>query len=318
MKYVILDVDTGIDDALAIAYAVQSPELRLLGITTCYGNVSVEEATRNTLQVLDILEAEEIPVVPGADKPFAREHVNEAGRRIHGQNGLGNTSLPSPRRTARSQQAAEFIVSTVREYPNRVTLITVGSQTNLALAIQKDPAIVDLVERVVIMGGAVTVPGNVTPYAEANIYADPEAASLVFQSGIPITLVGLDVTMQTLLTRTHVQDWRALNTPFSRFLADICDYYIDAYHQFDPSLGGCALHDPLAVGVVIDPSFVKCVPMHVRVDLEGEVSKGRTVQVHQAEPNMEVCLEVDVERFVSHFLQRVCKSDCKADQVAVR
>lgn len=309
MKYVILDVDTGIDDALAIAYALHSPELRVLGITTCFGNTSVEEATRNTLQVLELFAAEDIPVSKGAGKPLWRDHLKQKATAIHGEDGLANSRLPQPKRAPIELDAASFIVSQVRKYPHQVTLITVGSQTNLAQAILKDPEIVGLVENVSIMGGAVTVPGNATPAAEANIYTDPEAAEFVFRSGMPITLVGLDVTMQTLLTREHLQAWRAIATPQSLFLADICKFYMDAYHSLNPFLGGCALHDPLAVAVVIDPTFVQAAPMHVQVDLEGSLSIGRTVGDRRLKPaqppNMKVCLEVDTERFVSHFLERV-------------
>ncbi|MET3290295.1 UNVERIFIED_CONTAM: purine nucleosidase [Brevibacillus sp. OAP136] len=309
MEYIILDVDTGIDDALAIAYAVRSPLAEVLGLTTCFGNTSVEEATRNSLQVLELLGADHIPVAMGAPNPLLRAPLKQKATAIHGENAIGDVELPLPKSEALAIDAATFIVDTVRERPGQVTLVTVGSQTNLALAIMKDPEIVKLVKRVVIMGGAVTVPGNVTPVAEANIYSDPEAAAYVFQSGIPIILVGLDVTMQTLLTREHLADWRAKGTDLGRTLADMCDFYMDAYYQFNPTLGGCALHDPLAVGVVLDPTFVQTRSLHVQVDTEGSLSIGRTIGDLRANPaqapNMEVCLEVDVERFVTHFLEWV-------------
>ncbi|UOR11420.1 nucleoside hydrolase [Halobacillus amylolyticus] len=306
MEQVILDVDTGIDDALAIAYAVHSPELNILGITTGFGNVSEEEATRNTLQVLDILNVNrEIPVIPGADKPLSGTHIKAKATRIHGEDGLGNSGLPLPERKPLPSEAADFIIEKIKQYPYQVTVIAVGPQTNIATAIKKDPDIVHLAKRVVIMGGAVTVPGNVTPHAEANIYADPEAASVLFESGIPVTLVGLDVTMQTLLSSEQVGKWSNVKSAYNDFLQTICNYYIDAYHQFDSSLGGCALHDPLAVGVVIDPSFVKAVPMHVEVDLERGESLGNTHEAKQGKRNVEVCLEIDVDRFVTHFLQRI-------------
>ncbi|OYD07174.1 nucleoside hydrolase [Paludifilum halophilum] len=302
---VILDVDTGIDDALAIAYAVHSPELHILGITTCFGNATVAETTRNTLQVLDQLDTEDIPVIAGADKTFIQGEPREKAAWIHGENGLGDRDLPLPQRQPLPMKAHDFIISKVREYPHQVTLITVGSQTNLATAIQKDPEIVKLLRQVVVMGGAVTVPGNMTPYAEANIHGDPEAADFVFQSGVPITLVGLDVTMKTLLKRENLDDWRKKNTPVSRFLADICDFYMDAYHhEVDPSLGGCALHDPLAVGIVIDPSLVRTVPMSIQVKTEGE-ERGRTAGVEKQTSHIRVSLEVESDRFTSHFLDRV-------------
>jgi purine nucleosidase len=305
MNYVILDVDTGIDDALAISYAVHSPELKILGITTCFGNATVEETTRNTLQVLDILGTDDIPVIAGADQTFLRREPREKSTWIHGEDGLGNTNLPAPKREALQMKAHDFIISKVREYPHQVTIITVGCQTNLALAIEHDPEVAKLVRQVVIMGGAVTVAGNITPHAEANIYTDPGAADFVFRSGIPITLVGLDVTLKTLLKKQHLNEWREKNTPLSHFLADICDFYMDAHQKNYPTLGGCSLHDPLAVGSVIDPSFVEAVPMHVEVVTVGE-KRGQTVGGESQQPsNIHVCFEVDSDRFVSHFLQRV-------------
>lgn len=307
MKKVIIDVDTGIDDALALSYAVHSPELEIVGVSTTFGNISVEEATRNTLQVLELVGASSIPVYMGAKKPLVRD-LKEKAKLFHGENGLGNVTLPPPVASCQDMSAAQFLVSAIKANPHEITVITVGSLTNLALAIMAEPRIVSLVKRVVVMGGAVTVPGNRTPVAEANICADPEAAAYVFQSGIPLTLVGLDVTMQTLLTREHVRAWRERDTRVSRFFADICDVYMDAYAKVG-HVRGCALHDPLAVGVVIDPTFVTAVPMHVQVDTSGGASDARTIGDRRATPaaapNMEVCLQVDHERFVTHFLQFV-------------
>lgn len=307
-KKVILDVDTGIDDAMALSYAVRSPELEVIGITTCFGNTSVEEATRNTFQVLDYLEAE-IPVAAGADKPLFRDHLKGKATRVHGENGIGDTAHPFPKREPIGQHAADFIVSKVKENPKQVTLILVGSLTNMATAIMKDPEIIHLVKEVIIMGGAVTVPGNVTPAAEANIYTDPEAAEYVFRSGLPITLVGLDVTLKTLLPRKYLEIWRAKNTRLSNYMADITEHYMNAYLQFYTDIQGCGLHDPLAVAVAIDRTFVKTKPVHVQVDIEGTISLGRTVGDLRPKPaqppNMEVCLEVDADRFLQHFASRV-------------
>ncbi|WP_276354872.1 nucleoside hydrolase [Cohnella caldifontis] len=308
MKPVILDVDTGIDDTLAIAYAAHSPELELIGLTTCFGNISLEDATRNSLLVLESLGID-VPVYPGASKPLFRDFLKKFATEVHGDDGLGNTVQRAPAGKAQSTPAARFLVDAVRSRPKQVTIIAVGPLTNLALALMSDPEFADSVGQVVIMGGAVTVPGNVTPHAEANIYADPEAAEYVFRSGLPIVLVGLDVTMQTLLSRDCVNEWKRAETPLSGFLADATSFYIDAYERFRPGIGGCALHDPLAVGVAIDPTFVRAVPMHVQVDLEGMYSLGRTIGDRRAsprlEPNMQVCLEVDAERFLKHFLERI-------------
>lgn len=310
MKPIILDVDTGIDDTMAIAYAAHSPELRLLGLTTLFGNVSVEEATRNTLYVLEQLGLEHVPVYAGADKPFSGQNVKSYAKHVHGEDGLGGAlgdALPKGR--AGSLTAAQFMIEQVRSMPGQVTIIAVGPMTNLALAVQLDAEFVKLVDQVVIMGGAVTVPGNVTPFAEANIYSDPEAAQFVFQSGLPITMVGLDVTMQTLLPRTKLEEWRKKGGPMAGLLAEAADFYMNAYETWSPGIGGCALHDPLAVGVVIDPSFCRTEAMHIEVDVDGAES-GRTFTVpHNSSasfrPNLKVCLEVDAARFLEHFMSRV-------------
>lgn len=299
---IILDVDTGVDDALAIAYAVRSPELDVLGITTTFGNITVEEATRNTLIVLEKL-GSEAPVVSGAAQPLSRTK-SEYPRHIHGEQGLGGAKWDEPKRKALPGAAADFIIEQVRAREGRLTLVFVGPLTNLALALRKDPGIAGLVEQVVIMGGAVRAPGNVSPYAEANIYSDPEAADLVFRSGLPITLVGLDVTMKTLLPYSRVEAWREKSGEAGRFFADMTEFYIDFYEQGYPGIGGCALHDPLAVGVVIDPSFVNVERVRLVVDTEGE-TLARTAEQPDGEPNAGVCFGVDAERFLEHFLSRV-------------
>ncbi|RKO62355.1 Inosine-uridine nucleoside N-ribohydrolase [Caldibacillus debilis GB1] len=307
MKKVIMDVDTGIDDALALVYALRSPELEVLGITTCFGNHTVEQTTKNTLKVLELLNRTDIPVAKGAREPVFRRN-DKGPSSFHGSDGLACAPLPEPKAEPADEHAADFIVRMVRTYPHEVTLIPVGPLTNLALAVMKDPSIARLVKNVTLMGGAVFHPGNYTPVAEANIYADPEAAELVFRSGMPVTMVGLDVTMKTLLPRSVLEEWRKIGTPLGRFLTHITEFYMDAYLKFYPSIGGCALHDPLAVGAVIDPSFVKTERLYVQVDTEGEISKGRTVadlRPSHPEPNVDVCTEVDAERFLRHFLDRM-------------
>jgi purine nucleosidase len=302
MKPVILDVDTGIDDALAIAYAVNSPEIELIGLTTCFGNGSIENTTRNTLVVLEHL-GKSVPVYTGADKPLSRSPKNFPTH-VHGEDGLGNRVEKAPVMEAESESAVDFIINQVKQRPHEITIVAVGPLTNLALAVQKEPEIVSLVKEVVIMGGAVFVKGNVTPYSEANVYADPHAAECVFSSGLPVTVVGLDVTMKTLLPHAVLVDWRAAGREVSDFFADMTSFYMQAYETFHPGIGGCALHDPLAVGVVIDPSFVKKEKWNVKVVLEGE-EMGRTVALSEGEPKIQVCTQVEADRFLNHFLSRL-------------
>lgn len=303
MKKVILDVDTGVDDAMAIVYAAHSPELELIGITTCFGNVTVAEATRNTLAVLEKLD-KPVPVIEGAKETLRRGEKARYSRHVHGEDGLGNTLSTPPQGQAQPGIAADYIIDQVTRYPGELTIIAVGPLTNLALAIEKEPGIVTLVKEVIVMGGAVTVPGNVTPYGEANIVADPEAAAVVFGSGLPLTLVGLDVTLQTLLPRTQLDAWRSSGRNDAIFLAEMSEFYMGFYESTYPGKGGCGLHDPLAVGVAVDPNLVRVEPMRVTVVTEGEQT-GRTVGTAEGEPKISVCTGVDADRFLKHFTSRI-------------
>lgn len=303
MKPILFDVDTGIDDALAMAYALNSRELEVLGFTTCFGNVSVTEATRNTLAVLEKV-GKFVPVYEGAAETFVRGESKHSAKHVHGEDGLGNALEKNPITQATAGFAPDFIIEQVKNRPYEIAIIAVGPLTNLALAIKKAPEIIPLVKEIVIMGGAVKVPGNVTAYGEANIVADPEAADYVFASGLPVTLVGLDVTMQTLLPKSALDKWRTNGQETGQFLADMTDFYMDFYEKTSPSIGGCALHDPLAVGVLIDPSFVKTEVMNIKVVTEGE-AMGETIGYSGEHPNVNVCIEVEANRFLEHFLARV-------------
>ncbi|THF84171.1 nucleoside hydrolase [Cohnella fermenti] len=303
VKPIILDVDTGVDDALAIAYAVRSPEIELLGLTTTFGNITVEEATRNSLVVLEKLGRSDVPVHEGSTRPLVR--TKEAyPRHIHGEHGLGSATFSAPAKSKSPLGAVDFIIETVHSRKNEVTLVCVGPLTNLAHVVRRDPEIARLVGRVVIMGGAARRPGNVSEYAEANIFSDPEAADIVFRSGLPITLVGLDVTMQTLLPMSSLPAWREKDAELGGFFADMTEFYIRFYEDAYPGIGGCGLHDPLAIGVVVKPELVETEPMHLAVELAGE-QLARTREVPGERPNVDVCVKVDASGFLAHFLGRV-------------
>jgi purine nucleosidase len=306
----ILDVDTGIDDALAILYALNRPGIKLEAITTTHGNIDVASATRNSLQVLELAGRPDVPVYQGASRSLARPYTKK-GSRVHGENGLGNVTLPAPAGMAEEEHAVDFLIRMARENPGQITLVPTGPLTNVALMCLQAPDAPRLFREIVIMGGAVLHPGNVNALAEANIWNDPEAARLVFHSGARIKLVGLDVTMQTLFTPAMMAEIGALGDAAAASVVCMSEYYLGAYREFYPGIGGCALHDPLAVAVAEDPSLVRTQPMFVDVECTGELTRGLTFadrrKVAGIVPNMDVCLEVDAERFGRCFLEALVR-----------
>ena len=305
----VLDLDTGIDDAMALAYALGSPEVELVGVVTSYGNVTVDEAVRNTAALLDLLGHPEVPVYRGLERPIAAGVPFEPPtgvRRIHGENGLGGR-WPGGWCHAAPRDGLAFLEK-VAEGEDDVVYVPTGPLTNLAALLGRAPALAGALSRVTFMGGALAVPGNVTPCAEANVHNDPEAADAVLRSGLPTRMIGLDVTHQAILTREDTSRWRALGSAAGRFLADVVDHYIGVYERNNPGMGGCALHDPLAVAAAIDPTLVGCLPANLRVDLDG-ATRGRTVcdpeRLRDAEKDCEVALTVDAPRFLALFRERV-------------
>jgi inosine-uridine nucleoside N-ribohydrolase len=318
---VIIDTDPGIDDALALILALASPELRLEAITTVCGNVPVARATANALTVLELFPAEQRPAVAqGAERPLIRALPTAA--RIHGDDGLGGvTRQRTPDGRPRYQSATGSLSTTdavtclldlIRRYPGELTLIALGPLTNLVHAWQRDSATMRQLARVVIMGGAITVPGNVSPVAEFNISVDPEAAQLVFTSGLPLTLVGLDVTERVRLTTARIeQEVQPLGTRLSQFVLD-CTAQAIAFSDRMGRPGGMAMHDPLAVGVVIDATLLQTVALPVQVETKGEWTTAMTVADRRPLPphvkapaNMDVALGVDGERFLELFCTRL-------------
>ena len=306
----VLDLDTGIDDALALAYALGSPEVELVAVVCSYGNVPVELAARNTCALLELLGRPDVPIYLGCDRALEAEApftVPAGVVRIHGENGLGGAVLES-RPCKPRQNGVDFLTNMQGLYGPDVYYVPTGPLTNLATALRRAPELARELPRVTFMGGSLALPGNVTPYAEANVANDPEAADLVLHSGLLTRMVGLDVTHQVVLTREETAAWRELGTPAGRLFADMTDHYIAIYEQNNPQMGGCALHDPLAVAAAIDPTLVGCLPANLRVDLEG-AARGRTIcdpnRLRDAEKTCEVALTVDAPRFLAEFRARV-------------
>jgi purine nucleosidase/pyrimidine-specific ribonucleoside hydrolase len=320
---VIIDTDPGIDDAMALLLALRSPELEIAAITTISGNVPVDVATRNVFIVLSLLPGSHTPPVAiGAARPLQKSAVFATS--VHGDDGLGRLyrfrdssgrprySPPSVRPSHRS--ADDEILFHLSSRPESFTLVTLGPLTNLARAIEKDRDRMARVKRIVLMGGAVGVPGNITPAAEFNLYVDPQAASIVFNAGIPLTVVGLDVTRKVRLSRQIMEtEIVPSRTAISQFLSD-CTSDLFNYHEEHEGEASFPLHDPLAVGAVVDPSIVTSKPMRVEVETRGEVTEGMTVadkrpilESLKKQPNAEVCLGVQASRFLSLFMERICQ-----------
>ncbi|NMM94072.1 nucleoside hydrolase [Bifidobacterium oedipodis] len=306
----ILDLDTGIDDALAIAYALGSSEVELIGITGTYGNVKVDDGVRNSLAITDLFGHPEVKVYRGLPHASAAESfaVSDISRLIHGSNGIGDVDIPDSSREPESESAVDFIIDAVKTYGKDLVYVPTGPMTNIDAAIAKAPEIINEIGAIVLMGGALTVCGNVSPWAEANIDQDPDAANRLFRSGAPATMVGLDVTLKTLLTYQQTQRWRDLGTKAGNFLADMTDYYIRAYEVASPHLGGCGLHDPLAVGVAVDPTLVRTFDLNMQVDVQG-ATRGRTIgdntRLNDPVKTMKVAVDVDARRFLNEFMTRI-------------
>ncbi|MEY8577528.1 nucleoside hydrolase [Corynebacteriaceae bacterium 6-324] len=294
----ILDLDTGIDDAFALAYAIAHPEIELIGVTGTYGNVTVERGMANTRALLKLLGQPDIPVYAGVEiQGFV---VSEASARIHGTNGVGEVDIAADNAES-AGEAVDFLIESAAKYGEDLVVVPTGAQTTIAKALEKDETLRGI--RMVTMGGALTVPGNVSPAAEANISQDPVSSNSVYQLAEDMTMVGLDVTMQTQLTRAEADSWRG--TAAGDAFADMAGYYIDAYQENNPHMDGCALHDPLAVAVAVDPDLVDCLILPLQVDTEGP-TVGRTIgRWDGSEVETRVAVGVDVDAFVPDFIDKL-------------
>ena len=312
VRKIILDLDTGIDDTLALSYVLGSPDAELIGITGTYGNVVLDQGIDNDLRLLAMYGREDIPVFKGIDHPSTADSfsVPPDSEIFHGANGTGNIEIPAQTdRQASQQSSVDFIIDAVRRYPKgELVVVPTGALTTIAAALEKAPDIVDRIS-IVMMGGTLTQPGNVGPFAEANINQDPEAANRVFATTADITMVGLDVTTQALMSREDTEALRATGTSAGRFLADMTDYYIDiSEKESGVYLGGCNLHDPLAAAVAIDPSLVTTFATNLMVETEGP-QRARTIgdpgRLLDTVKNTKVALSVDTERFTRRFMDRL-------------
>ena len=319
---VIIDTDPGVDDAFALLLAMRSPELKIEGITPVAGNVPLELTLPNALRMVEIAGRPDIPVAAGAKAPLLRRLITATY--AHGENGLGGAVFPEPKLKPIADPAPAFIRQIIRKYPGEVTLITLGPLTNVATTLMSDPALAAMIKGVTMMGGTLSG-GNVTPAAEFNMYVDPEAARIVFQSGIPLTMVGLDVTRKTSLTDAHVKTLEAAQTPVSLAAAKIARNDI-ALTRAQGSLTGPNMHDSLALASFLDPSLLTWKEYYVDVETQGELTAGETLGYTGAingsapslagtktssvlrdkfVPNTNVAVDVDSTRFFDLLIGRL-------------
>jgi purine nucleosidase len=308
-RRVILDTDPGVDDAMALFFLLQSPELELEAITTVFGNVDVEQTTRNAVILLDVAGRPDIPVVQGAGRPLMPSRQRQLGGAVvHGDNGLGGADLPIPSREAGSQRAAELIVERVMASPGEITLIAVGPLTNVALATCLEPRIVEHVRELIVMGGAATVPGNVTPLAEANFHNDPEAASIVVAAGFRFALIGLDVTLRAIITPEQVDVLKERGGEVGAFIHAIGAHY-GAHYARRTGRIGFPMHDSAAVLYAIDPSYFQTDRWYLEIETTSPRASGMVMTDRRGRwgqpPNADVCVGIDADRFLTLYMNRL-------------
>jgi purine nucleosidase len=307
MKKVIIDCDVGVDDALALILAFHSSELEVMAVTGVNGNVPLDQVFENIQKVLYLIHPQHKPLIAkGADRPLKGKSVY--AHSVHGKDGLGGAKIDRKERETGWQiypgRADELITKMAHQYPHELTLIATGPLTNLALGLQKDLEGMRKLKEVVIMGGAVRTKGNITSHAEFNIFVDPWAAKIVFDSGLPTSLVPLDVTHQVFLTSQTIEErLKPINNSFSRFVIEAIGYDLNT-QRFVRGSELIYLHDPLAVGVVIDPNLVKKERLSLDVKTQEGEYYGQISEIKEG-PKVEVCLEVDAEKFLTLFISRL-------------
>ena len=304
MRHILIDTDTASDDAVALVMALKHPDIQVEAITVVAGNVPLDQAVQNALFTRDLC-GSTVPVYAGLAKPLVRELGT--AQYIHGQDGLGDIGLHLTGRTPTTGNGVDAIAETIRRFPNEIEIVALGPLTNLAVAFAKDPDLVPLVKHCVVMGGVGEGPGNVTSVSEYNIWADPEAAQIVFQSGLPITMVGWDIAWKyAAFYPNEIEAVRAIRTPLAKFCMDI---------QGDRAEGGVdgynfTLPDPIAMAVAIDESVATRIESaYVEISLADNNTRGMTLvdypKVTKKDPNTRVVLEASKERFIAMLHEAV-------------
>ena len=305
MINLVLDLDTGIDDAIALSIAAKDESINLLGVTCTYGNVTVDESAYNTLALLSLLDRSDVPVYKGRDRALLSSSPyfpHEAGRKIHGPKGSGDITLKESKRSIEKINAIDYLSSLMMKRDD-ITIITTGPMTNLASVLSSYPTLSSWKGKVIFMGGALTVRGNVNHFAEANIFKDPEAAKIVVESGLDVTMIGLDVTERTRLYRTNAEKWKDRGSEIGETLGSMLNYYLDNTLGMDETY----VHDPSAVIASLHPEYYSFLPLPLTVETEG-LDRGRVVvdekRLLDRDKMVKVALDVDrvkLEGFLSSF-----------------
>jgi pyrimidine-specific ribonucleoside hydrolase len=301
---ILIDCDPGHDDAIALLLALASPEVELLGITTVAGNQTLDKTTANALKILEFVGRTEIPVAAGAARPLVREPYVAAY--VHGETGMDGPDLPRPTTSPVAQHAVDFLAGQLLGSERPVTLVPTGPLTNIGLLLARYPEVTERIERIVLMGGAIAE-GNVTPAAEFNIWADPEAAARVFTSGLDVTMIGLDVTHKALFRPADSERLQATGR-VGKLVSELFAFY-QQFHSEQYGWDGSPVHDAVAVAHVVRPGLVQTADRGVVVDCGGELSRGRTyVDLWRRagwEPNAHVGVDIDAQGFVDFLVERL-------------
>lgn len=305
---VIMDVDTGIDDAVAIMLAMASPKIDLKGITVVAGNQILPKTLHNTLSVVEYFGRTDIPVAAGAQRPLVRPQYIDPD--THGESGLGTAKLPQPTIKPHHLDAVVFLRETLENSSEKITLVPVGPLTNIALLLMCYPHIKEKIDRIVMMGGG-AFEGNMDAVSEFNVFVDPEAAQVVFDSGVDIVMCGLDITMKSYTTMEDILRLKATGTKAGDFCAEAFCVYYDRYVN-NSRLPGCAVHDAVAVTYLLHPEWIETKRGNVKVDIDGRETYGQTVCDFRPDRNRHldnttVCLDIDRAKFVD-LLVKACES----------
>ena len=315
-KKILYSCDTGVDDALALAYLAAQKDCQVVGVTCSYGMSYVGDVFRNTKTALNLFGKPDIPVVMGSETPLSGEKLDfSEGSKFHGMSGIGGVLPPSTKEDwgeAKPEDATDFIIEMIERYGKELCWVTSGPMTDIARVLRKDHRIAEKVGSVYVMGGALATPGNIGPatevVTEANVRLDVEACKEVLESQLPLTLVGLDVTRKTLFTYEDHERWHQIGTKSALFLYEALKHYLGAYKQNHPYLNGCGLHDPLAAVAAIHPEILTTIPMHLTCFTEGPM-RGRTTEdvwkCNNPEYHMQAAMFVDVKAFQKEFFGTV-------------